>query len=106
MTAETDAPETPAPGVSPQVKAERNRVMEGLNLVINDCLREWESVGHAVAEALVQGFCKELVKLSRFVRTGQPLQAFAESRKPRSPGASGEADELPLADEVKEQEEI
>jgi hypothetical protein len=72
------------------VRAERKRVMDALTVVIDDCLRQWNPTGSAIADALVKGFALELATLARFVRTGMSAEGFAELRRGDGPAEHNE----------------
>lgn len=68
---------------SAEIRAERKRVMNALGLVINDCLDQWKTINHGLAEALIKSFALELTILSQFVRKGISVEAFAKEREPK-----------------------
>lgn len=69
-----------APAVSTEARAERKRVMDGLGLLIDDCLKRWGPSGDPVVEGLIKGFALEIVLFSRFIRNGGTVEEFAATR--------------------------
>lgn len=69
-----------APAIAPDVRAERKRVMDGLGLMVDDCLKRWGPSSDPVVEGLIKGFALELVLFSRFVRNGGTAEEFAATR--------------------------
>jgi hypothetical protein len=65
------------PRPSPEVAAERKRVMDMLTYVVNDSLTAWEVAQNPAAESLVKAFALDLVAFSQAVRRGHSVEKFA-----------------------------